>query len=149
MQSISSRNATIFQPHQGKIFSFLGNTVTCKFSGHGEDSRVYEFVGTASSGTPPLHTHPWDEWFYFLEGEVAFQVGNQVVQATPGYVVNLPAGVPHTFQITSPQAKFLVWVSHAAAEQYLEELAEASQAQELTPEDVMAIAQKHHIRPVS
>ncbi len=143
-----SRSATIFKPNQGDTFSLLGNTITCKFDRHVQGARIYELVGTATSGVPPLHTHPWDKWFYFLEGDVAFQVADQVVQATPGDVIHLPAGVAHTFRVKSPQAKFLVGVSNAAAEQYLKELAEAAQQQELTPAEMMAIAQKHHIRPV-
>lgn len=149
MQSTTSPSAMIFLPNQGKTFSFFGNTFTYKFSGNAQNCRIYELVGTASSATPPLHTHPWDEWFYFLEGEVKFQVGDRVVQATPGYVITLPAGVPHTFKIESPQAKFLVWVSNAAAGRYIEALVAAGRDRELTPEEVMGIGQKHHIRLVN
>jgi mannose-6-phosphate isomerase-like protein (cupin superfamily) len=149
MSSSASSTATILQPDQGNTLSFFGNTVICKFSGQGQGSRIYELRGTARSGIPSLHSHPWDEWFYFLEGTVDFQMGNQVVQATPGYAINLPAGVPHTFQITSPQAKFLVRVSDATAEAYLNELAEAAQSKDLTPEAVRAIGQKHHIRSMT
>jgi mannose-6-phosphate isomerase-like protein (cupin superfamily) len=149
MSFLASTPTTILQPDQGNTLAFFGNTVTCKFSDKGQGSRIYEVRGTARSGIPSLHSHPWDEWFYFLEGTVNFQVGNQVVQATPGYAINLPAGVPHTFQITSPQAKFLVRVSDAAAEAYLNELAEAAQSKDLTPEAVMAIGQKHHIRSMT
>ncbi len=143
---LTSRTATVIPPGQGKTFLFFGNTVTYKFDSDDKESRVYEVVSTASSGVPPLHTHPWDEWFYFLEGEVIFQAGDCVIQATPGYVVTLPAGVPHTFTVKSPQAKFLIRVSNAAAERYIEEMAEAGREQELTQEQVKAIAQKHHIR---
>lgn len=148
MSSLSSPVATVFQPGQGRTFSFFGNTVTYKFSGNGKNNRIYELVGMASSGIPPLHSHPWDEWFYFLEGEVTFQVGDCIVNATPGYVVTLPAGVPHTFSIKSAQAKFLVWVSNAAAARYIEALVEAGRDRELTPEEVMAIGQAHQIKLV-
>jgi quercetin dioxygenase-like cupin family protein len=143
---LTSRTASIIPPNQGKTFSFFGHTVTYKFSGHGESSRIYELTGMTSRETPPLHTHPWDEWFYFLEGEVTVQVGDRVIQATPGYVVTLPAGVPHTFAISSAHAKFLVWVSNTAAEQFIEELVEAGQEQELTVEQVKEISQKYHVR---
>lgn len=140
------RTARILAPHQSPTFSFLGNTITCKFNCDRQGGIIYEFLGTAESGVPPLHSHPWDEAFYFLEGEVDFQVNDQVVQATPGYFINLPAGVAHAFRVTSPQAKFLVLVSSAAAERYLIDLAQAAQQRSLTPEEVMAIAEKHHIR---
>ncbi len=146
MQSITTPSATIWAPERGKTFSFLGNTVTCKFDRDGEGSRFYELLSPAGAGVPPLHTHPWDEWFYVLEGEIEMHLGDLVVQATPGYAANLPAGVAHTFESKSLQARLLVWVSHAAADLYLEELSQASQERQLTPEQVMAIAQKHQIR---
>jgi quercetin dioxygenase-like cupin family protein len=148
MQS-TSRSATIFQPNQGKTLFLLGNTVTYKFDDQVQGTKLYEFVGTATSECPPLHTRPWHEWFYFLEGEVAFQVGKRVVQATPGSVIHLPAGVARTFRIKSPQAKFLVGVSNAAAEGYLKDLAEAAQKRELTLPELMAISQNHGIRFVN
>jgi quercetin dioxygenase-like cupin family protein len=145
---MQSHTATIIPPGQGKTFSFFGNTVTYKHSGAGQNNRIYELVGTSQSHMPPLHAHPWDEWFYFLEGEIEFQAGNRLVLATPGYVVTLPAGVPHTFAIKSPHAKFLVWVSNAAAERYIEALIEAGRDHELSPQEVQAIGQIHHIKLV-
>ena len=77
---------------------------------------------------------------------MAFQVETETIEATSGCYVNLPAGVAHTFQVRSPQAKFLVWVSNAAAETYINDLAQAAQDPAFTLEAVNAIAQKHHIQ---
>lgn len=148
MQSLSSPFATILKPHQGKTFFFLGNTVIYKFNPNEQGSRLYEIWATAGSKAPPLHTHPWSETFYFLEGTANVQVENQLVHATPGYVIQLPAGVAHTMQITSPAAKFLVAMVDAAAARYIDEIAEAAQRQLLTPEDIAAIAQRHRIQMV-
>lgn len=49
-------------------------------------------------GGPPLHMHPHqEEWFYVMEGQVAFQVGEQRVTLGPGESMLGPRGVPHTF----------------------------------------------------
>jgi mannose-6-phosphate isomerase-like protein (cupin superfamily) len=49
-------------------------------------------------GGPPLHLHLYqEEWFYVMEGEVAFQVGEQRVQLHAGESVLAPRLVPHTF----------------------------------------------------
>jgi mannose-6-phosphate isomerase-like protein (cupin superfamily) len=50
------------------------------------------------AGGPPLHQH-WsqEEWFYVMEGDVAFQVGDQRVTLHPGESVLGPRRVPHTF----------------------------------------------------
>ncbi|HEX4311396.1 MAG TPA: cupin domain-containing protein [Acidobacteriaceae bacterium] len=49
-------------------------------------------------GGPALHLH-WnqEEWFYVMEGEVAFQVGEQRVTLHAGESVLAPRKVPHTF----------------------------------------------------
>ncbi len=49
-------------------------------------------------GGPPLHLH-WsqEEWFYVMEGQVAFQVGEQRLTLGPGESVLAPRQVPHTF----------------------------------------------------
>lgn len=147
MQSIDLKHATMFQPNQGKTLEFLGNIATCKFNSDDRGWQFYELVATA--GHPvPLHRHPWDEISYLLEGEVDLQIGDQIVRATPGYFINLPAGVAHAFNVRSPQAKFLVGVSNAIAADFMADMAQAEQAQQLTPERVLAIAQKHHLQVV-
>lgn len=146
MPSIKTPSATIWPPDQGQTFSLLGNTITCKFNREGEGGTFYELLSPAGAGVPPLHTHPWDEWYYILEGKIEMHLGDRVVRATPGLTAHLPAGVAHTFQAKSPQVRVLVWVSQAAAVLYLEELAQASQEQQLTPDEVMAIGQKYQIR---
>ena len=54
--------------------------------------------GNAGSG-PPLHSHPWDECFFVLSGEVEFNIDRRQVQAMPGTMFHLPAGTPHGFTI--------------------------------------------------
>jgi mannose-6-phosphate isomerase-like protein (cupin superfamily) len=49
------------------------------------------------AGGPPLHVHPTHgEGFYVLEGQLAFQVGSEVVTAGPGTWLFAPRNVPHT-----------------------------------------------------
>ncbi len=49
-------------------------------------------------GGPPLHLHnEQEEWFYVMEGEVLFQVGDKRLQLKPGDSVLAPRKVPHTF----------------------------------------------------
>jgi quercetin dioxygenase-like cupin family protein len=58
---------------------------------------------------PPLHVHSReDEWFYVLEGEVTFHVGEESYRGTPGTFVSFPRGIAHTFTVESSQARFLV-----------------------------------------
>ena len=148
MQSTTLQLATIFQPNEGKTFTFLGNSITCKFNPSDRGWRFFELVATEDNPVP-LHSHPWNEVSYLLEGEVDIQIEDQVVRATPGYFINLPAGAAHALTVLSPQAKFLVGVSNAIAAQFMKEMDQASQELRLTPETIIAIAQKHQLRLIN
>jgi mannose-6-phosphate isomerase-like protein (cupin superfamily) len=60
-------------------------------------------------GGPPLHLH-WnqEEWFYVMEGAVAFQVGEQRVTLKAGASVLAPRRVPHAFSsVSSGESRML------------------------------------------
>ena len=53
---------------------------------------------TSSAGWPPLHLNlNQEEWFYVIEGQVVFQVGEQRLQMHAGESLLAPRRVPHTF----------------------------------------------------
>src|SRR4051812_41073591 len=45
---------------------------------------------------PPLHHHAFDEAFYVLEGELTFQLGDELATAGPGSLTFAPSGSHHT-----------------------------------------------------
>lgn len=51
---------------------------------------------------PALHRHTYDEAFVISQGQVAFTIGSEVVEAGPGQVVVVPAGTPHAFVAIGP-----------------------------------------------
>jgi len=54
-------------------------------------------------GGPPLHLHPHqEEWFYVIDGEVLFQVGDTRRLLRPGESVLAPRAIPHTFVGSGP-----------------------------------------------
>ena len=49
-------------------------------------------------GGPPRHLHhAQEEWFYIMEGEYVFEVGEQRMRMTPGDSLIGPRGVPHVW----------------------------------------------------
>jgi len=49
-------------------------------------------------GGPPLHLHLYqEEWFYVIEGEVLFQVGDSRRKLGPGDSILGPRNIPHAF----------------------------------------------------
>lgn len=70
---------------------------------------VFEQTGLTPNGGPPLHIHPFqDEWFYILEGEYLFQVGEEQFELKSGDTIFLPRQVPHAFIQRSEKAKVIV-----------------------------------------
>ncbi len=69
---------------------------------------------------PALHLHfSQDEWFYVMDGEVAFQVGGRRVHLPAGESVLGPRRIPHTFSAVGSPAHLLIAFSPAdEMEQY-------------------------------
>jgi quercetin dioxygenase-like cupin family protein len=44
------------------------------------------------------HTTPFDALVMVLEGQMALTIGGKMVEATPGTLVLMPAGVPHALE---------------------------------------------------
>ncbi|MGB5074492.1 MAG: cupin domain-containing protein [Bacteroidota bacterium] len=87
------------------------NTLDIKISGTDTDNdlAVFEQTGLTPNGGPPLHVHPFqDEWFYVVEGDYRFQVGDDKHQMKAGDTIFLPRNVPHAFIQLSEKGKMIV-----------------------------------------
>jgi quercetin dioxygenase-like cupin family protein len=119
----------------GEALWFLGFLATIKASAETTAGRVavIEHLGPRGAGSP-LHVHRReDEWFYVTEGELTFWVGGQVVQAPAGSFVYGPRDIPHTFEITSDQARFLLVTEPAGFERFMRAAGEPAQSLTLPP----------------
>jgi quercetin dioxygenase-like cupin family protein len=86
----------------GKPMSWFGSSIILKASS--PDLGVVEIVMNPGD-EPPFHVHKnEDEWFYVLEGEMTFHVGNENYSGSAGTFVSFPRGIPHTFTVESPTA---------------------------------------------
>jgi quercetin dioxygenase-like cupin family protein len=78
---------------------------------------VTESTMPAGAKGPPLHTHDFDEAFYVLEGEITYQLGNELHTAGPGELAFAVGGVPHTLANRSrAPARFLIVCTPAGFE---------------------------------
>jgi mannose-6-phosphate isomerase-like protein (cupin superfamily) len=81
-------------------------------------------------GGPPLHLHlNQEEWFYVMDGEVAFQVGEQRLHLHAGDSVLAPRRVPHTFSSvgTAPSRMIIAFCPAGKMEQYFRDAELAKQ----------------------
>ena len=126
------------QQDEGEALWFLGVLATVKASAETTGGRVavIEHLAPQGSGSP-LHVHRnEDEWFYVTEGELTFWVGGRVIEASAGSFVYGPRGIPHTFTVTSPEARFLLVAEPAGFESFMRSLAEPAGAPTLPPATV-------------
>ncbi len=81
-----------------RSLNVVGEQITVLASGAQTGSyEIFFQAGPEGSGPPP-HSHPWDEAFYVLKGEMAFGVGDSEMIARVGTLVHLPAGTTHWFR---------------------------------------------------
>jgi len=73
-----------------------------------------------------FHVHrTFDEGFYVLEGEFAFDVGERSLTSGPGTLVLVPRGTPHRYaNAGDTQARLLMTMSPAGFEGMFEDVAE-------------------------
>jgi quercetin dioxygenase-like cupin family protein len=70
----------------------VGEHVTVLASGEATGGyEVFLQRGPEGSGPPP-HSHPWDESFFVVKGQIDFGIGPESKTASPGTLVHLPAG---------------------------------------------------------
>jgi mannose-6-phosphate isomerase-like protein (cupin superfamily) len=76
-------------PFVGMSHEFVGETEGAPFSA---------YIVTAKPGQgPPLHTHPYVEVAFTLEGCATITVGDEQREVRAGGIVVIPAGCPHRF----------------------------------------------------
>jgi quercetin dioxygenase-like cupin family protein len=136
--SIPSIAPIALQPGEGDARWFLGALGTIKAAAETTDGQlaVLEFLWPQGSGSPLHVHHNEDEWFYVIEGEVTFWVGGEVVVAPAGSFLYGPRDVPHTFLVTSAEARFLMVTEPAAFADFVRTLSEPAQALTLPPASV-------------
>jgi quercetin dioxygenase-like cupin family protein len=129
---------------------FLGTLARMKLEGRQTGGRFALWDGVLPHGAaPPLHSHPQDETFYVVEGEMtAWLVEPELAddqaeppgwvktrgrRCGPGAAVFAPAGTPHTFRVESDTARMLFLSTPAGIEDYVRALGEPAQWPWLQP----------------
>jgi quercetin dioxygenase-like cupin family protein len=120
---------------EGEAFWLLGMLETIKIGGadtRGEYGLV-EIEVRGGEGSP-WHVHPEeDEWFYVLEGEFRFHVGEAGLTLAAGGFAFGPKGIPHTFIAGSDGGKALVGFQPFQFEGFLREVGESAPERVLPP----------------
>ncbi len=81
---------------------------------------IFEMIDHEGGGAP-VHSHPWEETFYILEGEIEILISDRREVVGTGAVVHIPANTIHAFQICSPIARALGIIAPGQAEAFYRE----------------------------
>ena len=76
-------------PFVGMSHQFVGATQGAPFSAY--------IVAARPGQGPPLHTHPYVEVAFTLEGRATITVGEEQREVKAGGIVVIPADTPHRF----------------------------------------------------
>jgi quercetin dioxygenase-like cupin family protein len=101
----------------------VGEHVTVLASGEAtEGYEVFLQRGAEGSGPPP-HSHPWDESFFVVDGQIDFGIGGEATTASRGTLVHLPAGTVHWFRFGKGGGEMLSMTSRLGASKLFTDLA--------------------------
>ncbi len=116
-------------PLDGEARWWGDSLAVIKASGAATDGQLTVIDNYSCAGTtPPLHVHHREgEGFYVVDGTLTFWVGGRVLQASSGSFVYGPPGVPHTFEVTSPTARYLFITTPAGFDGFVREVSDAAE----------------------
>jgi quercetin dioxygenase-like cupin family protein len=91
--ALSKSELDVINPAPGEYVSVMEG------QRHGYDNLTIGITYTAPGGAPPMHTHRGEESHVLLKGQkVLYALGDKMFVKEGPYIVNIPAGVPHSFQ---------------------------------------------------
>jgi quercetin dioxygenase-like cupin family protein len=121
---------------EGEAFWLLGMLETVKIgrADTGGQFGMLEIVVPVGHGSP-WHVHPEeDEWFYVLDGDLTFYIGDTRHDLTTGGFAFGPRGIPHTFiGAGSGGARALVGFAPMQFEGFLRAVGQPAPARVLPP----------------
>ncbi len=119
----------------GRPLWHLGALVNFKALGSETGGRYWALEGLADHNMAvPMHVHTReDEFWYVLEGEIRFFIGDDTVIGRPGTFAYIPKGVPHTFQILTETARWFGVGTPAGLDQWFFETGEPAPSLTLPP----------------
>ena len=102
------------EPGAGRAWWFLGTLAVLRNPNGAPRTPTVIELTIPSGGSPPLHIHKnLDDSFLLLDGEIVVCCGDRRILAQPGSYVVLPAGIEHTFRVSSAVPARMLLV-HAA-----------------------------------
>jgi mannose-6-phosphate isomerase-like protein (cupin superfamily) len=129
-----------------RVAGFGGDEILVRLETGGHDPIAVIEDSSQDMEPAPVHSHPWDELIYVLDGEMALTCGETTEIGGAGTLATLPRGVPHTLHVTRPPARFLMITVGAPSVAFVREVGKAY-AHGPTRERLVEIAGRHGVQP--
>lgn len=125
--------------------NIVGEKVTVLASG--ERTCSYEvFLQSGAEGVgPPLHSHPWDEAYFVIEGVLRVAIGDKAHDLAAGSFVHIPAGSYHKYAGIGGPARFVSITSPPGAARFFLDI--DREVPTLPPDlpALFAVAERHRV----
>jgi quercetin dioxygenase-like cupin family protein len=124
----------------------VGEKVTVLASG--ERTGSYEvFLQSGAEGVgPPLHSHPWDEAYFVIEGVLRVTIRDKTHDLAAGDFAHIPAGSYHNYAGVGGLARFVSITSQPGAARFFAAL---DREVPTVPPDLpalLAVAERHRVQ---
>jgi quercetin dioxygenase-like cupin family protein len=108
-------DAVTFRGESAPVLRVVGERVTPVLDGAigATAYEVFDATGPEGSGPPP-HSHPWDEGYVVIEGQLAVVDWSSSLEEPTEEVLNpggsafVPSGTTHSFQVRSDRCRFFI-----------------------------------------
>ena len=141
-----SQQVVIRDASEGRTIGIVGDIYRFLATGEETHGRYTMIEATINPDCgPPPHIHRReDEWFYVVEGEITFQIGEERRVAKPGTFIHMPIGNLHAFtNNTDKPAKLLISLVPAGLENMFfevgEDLGEGQVPEKASPQEMERI----------
>jgi quercetin dioxygenase-like cupin family protein len=146
-------DVSIATPTDGEVLDLGPATIRIMEDGGTTAHRIGIAEVTLAPRTegPIQHRHAeHDEGFYVVSGTARFTVGEAVYEASPGTLVMVPPGAPHTF--ANPGDEPLVMVNTFTPDRYVQYFRDMhalmTSGEEVTPQAIAAVMSNYATTPV-
>jgi quercetin dioxygenase-like cupin family protein len=124
---------------EGRALWHLGALLTFKALSMETNGQFWAVEGLADKRMAvPLHSHRHEDEFWFvLEGEIRFTVGDETRTGGPGTFVYIPPNVPHSFHVLSETGRWFGGGFSGGFDQFFFDTGEPAQTLTLPPPSVV------------
>jgi quercetin dioxygenase-like cupin family protein len=124
----------------------VGEHITVLASGEAtEGYEIFLQRGPEGSGPPP-HSHPWDESFFVVTGQIDFGIGAESTTTSAGTLVHLPAGTVPWFRFGKGGADMISMTSRLGASKMFTDLAREVAPVDPDLEQLAEIGARHGLK---